>query len=115
MSDITKIREERSKDDGDWEEWPYPTVTITSRVTGSLRTAILAKLGVADGDVTIEESEVSGGWSEVTQETDYQIQVLLDGVKKWERDVQWSAESAMAAFMDWCGAIPPKPSPGLPH
>lgn len=113
--DIIKIREERHKEDGgDWDDWPYPTITITSRVTGDLRTAILAKLDKVSGDVLIEESEVSGGWSEFTQETDYSVRVMVDGQERWRNDSEWSAENAMAAFLKWSGTLPAVPSPGLP-
>jgi hypothetical protein len=104
MSDITKIKEQRSKDDGDWDEWPYPTVTITSLVTGDLRTAILAKLNMppdALGVITIEESQVSGGYSEYTQEDDCAIRVMIDGRERWKHESAFSMKSAMAAFIKW--------------
>lgn len=105
MSDIKKIREERTKDeDGDWDEWPYPTITITSSISGDLRAAILRKLNMAEGNVIIEESEVSGGYSEYTQETDYGIRVMVDGQERWKSSgIEWSAENAMAAFLKWTG------------
>jgi hypothetical protein len=68
VSDITKVSELRSKDEGNWDDWPYPTITITSRITGDLRSRILARLRLPDGEVILEESEVSGGYSEFTQE-----------------------------------------------
>lgn len=105
MSDITKISELRTKDNGEWDDWPYPTVTITSAITGELRKRILAKLEITDlpgVDVTIEESEVSVGYSEFTQETDYGIRVMVDGVEKWKREgFDFSTDSTMAAFMKW--------------
>lgn len=104
MSDITKISELRTKDGGDWDKWPYPTVTITSAITGELRKRILAKLEIADNpgtEVTIEESEVSGGYSEYTQENDCSIRVMVDGTEHWQRGDMYGTDGAMAAFMKW--------------
>lgn len=104
MSDIRKVRETYSKENpGDWEDWPYPTVTIESEVSGELRAGILAKLGRSKGDVCLVESEVSGGWSEWTQETDYEISVEIDGEKVWGDEYSPSKESALAAFLEWVG------------
>jgi hypothetical protein len=81
MSDITKIREwvdadEPEPEDG-WD-WPHPPVNVESLATGDLRAAILAKLGRPADDsceVRLMESEIEGGWSEFTIETDYEIEV----------------------------------------
>lgn len=101
MSDITKISEQRTKDGGDWDEWPYPTINITSRVTGDLRAKILARLDRTNGDVELQELEVSGGYSEYTQENDYEIRVLVDGRERWGSKYGTSAEDSMAMFLKW--------------
>lgn len=101
MSDIQKIRETRTKDDGDWEEWPYPTVEIESVITGDLRAAILRKLGFGyDGhEVRLIETDVSSGYSEFTQEDDCSIAVTVDGAEKWKAESLLSTDSAMARFL----------------
>lgn len=85
---------------GDPDEWPYPTITIESEVTGELRDKILAKTG-RDGTVTLLETEVSGGWSEYTPETDYNIEVLVDGSSVWQDTYNGSPGTAMGAFLKW--------------
>lgn len=114
MSDIRKVREVREKDDGDWEDWPYPILTIESVVSGGLRAIILARLNAPDtAEVRLIETCVSGGYSEFTQEDDYGIEVLADGASAWKHEYGTSAESSMARFLAEFG--PPVPSPGLPH
>jgi hypothetical protein len=85
---------------GDPDKWPYPTITIESEISGELRDRIIARTGLT-GRVTLLESEISGGYSEYTQETDYEIEVLIDGHHVWNDDYQWSTESAFGAFMTW--------------
>ena len=104
MNDITKIKETRYKDDGDWEEWPYPTFEITSRVTGELRDKILKLTNREINDtseVTIVESDISSGWSEWTQEDDYGLAVYVGTVKVREWTYQFSERDAMAKFLTW--------------
>ena len=101
MSDITKVRETRTKDDGDWDEWPYPTVEIESVVSGELRSRILSVLGIEDDGqkIMLVETNVSGGWSEFTQETECGIEVRIDAETAWKDEYNYSSESAMAAFL----------------
>ncbi len=100
VMNLRKIRETHSKDDGGaWDEWPYPTITIESEVSGALRTAVLSAFGRAGEKVILIESEVSAGWSEFTQETEYGIAVQVDGETVWQQDYATSAESAMASFL----------------
>lgn len=105
MSDLRKVRETRTKDDGDWDEWPYPTLTIESVISGDLRTRALSKLGRPDhdGEVLLIESHVSAGWSEYTQEDDYSIEVSINGESAWKDEYNYSTESAMAQFLKWIG------------
>ena len=104
MSDITRIKEIRYKDDGDWDEWPYPTIETTSRITGELRDKILKRTGRKANDtseITIVESNVSSGWSEFTQDNDYSIDVFIgtEGITITNYDT--SEESAMSRFFEW--------------
>lgn len=101
MSDIRKVRETRSKDDGDWEEWPYPDFEVESVVSGELRRRILASLErEEDGcEVRLIESEISGGWSEFTQEDDHSIELRIGEAVVWESKDEASQESAMASFL----------------
>jgi len=101
MSDITKIRETRTKDEGDWDEWPYPTVEIESVISGELRSRILAVLGRKDdgSEMRLVEIQVSGGWSEFTQEDECEIGIKIGAETIWKDDYNYSSESAMAAFM----------------
>ena len=104
MSDITKIEETRYKDDGDWEEWPYPTIEITSRVTGELKDKILKLTDREPSDttqITIVETNISAGWSEWTQDDDYGLAVYVGTVKVREWTYQSSERDAMAKFLAW--------------
>lgn len=100
MGDITKIAEHYTKEEGVWGDWPYPTVTIISKVTGELRDKILALTG-GEGDVYLEESEISVGYSEYTQDTEYTIRVVVNASEVWKHDCEVSKESAMASFLRW--------------
>ena len=101
MSDIRKVRETLTKDEGDWEEWPYPTVTIESVVSGELRSRIFAVLGRADdgAEVRLVETKVSAGYSEYTQEDECEIEVKIGTETAWKDDYNYSSESAIASFM----------------
>ena len=106
MGDITKVREWVDSDEPEPEggyDWPRPPICIESVVTGELRLRILARADKAAGSVRLIESEVEAGWSEFTPETYYPIEVKVDGETVWERDVDFSAETAMAAFLKWVG------------
>jgi hypothetical protein len=100
VSDISKVREIWAKD-GDWEEWPYPTVTIESVISGELRSRVLRVLELEDTgqEVVLVENKVSGGYSEYTQENDFGIEVKVAGVRQWHEDWASSQESAMAGFL----------------
>lgn len=104
MSDITRIMVTQSKDDGDWDEWPYPTIETTSRVTGELKAKILKLTGRKDDDtseVTIVEIHVSSGWSEFTQDDDYALEVFVGGERVKEWSYETSEASAMGSFLSW--------------
>lgn len=102
MNDITKIMESHVKGEGDFEVWPYPTVIITSRITGKLREKILTLTGtIAEKEVLLEETTISVGYSEYTADYEYEIRVLVDGNEVWSHDMAYSPETAMAAFLRW--------------
>lgn len=105
MKDISKISEVRSVEDGEpWDEWPYPTITITSLISGELRSRVLMKIGADDGRITIVETEVSGGYSEYTQETDYGIELFHNDNSVWKAEYTSGGDTAMAAFLRWVEA-----------
>lgn len=102
MSDIRKVSETRVKeDDGEWDDWPYPTVTIESVVSGNLRSRILNELERHDDgcEIRLIENQVSGGYSEYTQEDDCSIEIRIGQETVWENKFNFSSESAMAAFL----------------
>lgn len=106
MSDIVKIHEWTDTDghtpneDGGYD-WPYPTEVIESEVVGDLREKVLTRTDRFDGDVRIVERVVSGGYSEYTQENDYEFEVVVDGVQVWDSSGYWGPESNLADFLAW--------------
>lgn len=104
MSDINAIRKWTETEGHELNEygeydWPYPTEVVESRVTGDLRDKVLLRTDRFDGDVLITERVISGGWSEYTQENDYEFDVTIDGVTVWTSR-RWSSEN-IAAFLAW--------------
>lgn len=64
--------EDAPADGRDPEEWPYPTRHIKSIITGDLADKIRARLDLeGHAPVFITETVTSGGYSEYTQENDY--------------------------------------------
>jgi hypothetical protein len=63
-------------EDGREDEWPYPNHYIKSLITGELADRVRARLDQpAETPVLITETQISGGWSEYTQETDYEHRI----------------------------------------
>lgn len=61
------------EDGRDADDWPYPNHYIKSLITGELADRIRARLGQPDETpVFITETHISGGYSEYTQENDYE-------------------------------------------
>lgn len=55
------------------DDWPYPTRHIKSIISGELADRVRARLGQpSDTPVILTEDIESSGYSEYTQETDYQ-------------------------------------------
>jgi hypothetical protein len=62
------------------DEWPYPTTYTKSLITGQLAQDIRVKLMKPDEmPVFIIEEQISGGYSEYTQETDYSHVLEVNG------------------------------------
>ena len=99
--DIQKIRETRTKEDGDWGEWPYPTLEIESVVSGELRARILTKLGkeTDGGEVRLIETNVSAGYSEYTQEDECSAEVRIGSETVWKAEYEHSIGAAMTSFL----------------
>jgi hypothetical protein len=53
-------------------DWPYPTQYTKSLITGDLADRVRTRLGLTpEVPVLLTEERISGGYSEYTQETDY--------------------------------------------
>jgi len=60
------------------DEWPEGWDKTTSMVEGDLADRIRAKVGVYEHTpVIIVEEQTDGGWSEYTQETDYEFELRV--------------------------------------
>ncbi len=81
-------------------EWPYPTRYVKRAISGQLADEIRARIGAArDAQVFITEAEMSGGWSEWTQETDYAMEIECGDFRK-EFCSSWS-ENNLVALLRW--------------
>ena len=110
---LVKIREWIDADGpepkGGWE-WPSPPEYVESRVEGSLRADILAKLGRPADDsceVRIVEGVIEGGYSEYTVEHDYDIEVWIHEGSQSQRVFEtssWESDSSLASFLKWVSA-----------
>lgn len=86
-------------------EWPYPTQYVERAVSGSLAHAIRARFGAdSTTPVTITSEEVSGGWSEYTQENDYNMTIQCGDHRKVFSDV-W-ANNNLQSLLDWLDEVP---------
>jgi hypothetical protein len=107
MNDIIKIRELHVKTSNNfvgWTEWPYPTVITTSLITGDLKEKILKKIGPSDGTITdmfLVETYNSCGYSEYTQEDEYNIDVEYQNKVIIHINYEYTSEGVMAQFMRW--------------
>lgn len=64
----------------DADEWPYPNEYTESLITGELADRVRARLQApADARVIIKETCISGGYSEWTQENDYDFELRVNG------------------------------------
>ena len=87
-------------DEGEWE-WPYPNQYKKSLIEGTLADLIRAKFGV-DAPVYITETEISGGWSEYTQETDFEFTVEC-GDESHEFSDILGYDNGLKGLLEWLG------------
>lgn len=86
---------------GDPEEWPFPTEHTLSEITGGLAERVRARAGADDtAPVFVLEHEVSGGYSEWTQENDYPFTVLVGG-DAFHFDGYWHADATLRLLLRW--------------
>lgn len=67
------------------EEWPDRTTDRTTLITGELADMIREHFDIV-GDVTLVEEGTEGGYSEYTQEENWDISVFVGDQKVWETD-----------------------------
>jgi hypothetical protein len=80
---------------GEWD-WPYPDKYLTYLIGGNLAALILRRFGAAPGTpVLIEEKEVSSGYSEYTQETEYYCTVRAG---EHSKSFGYSSSSVVGAY-----------------
>jgi len=92
--------EDAPEDGRDPEDWPYPTRYSKSLITGDLADLIRARLGVEQHvPVMLTEEVVSGGYSEYTQENDYN-HTLNVGEHTVELSAGWTS-NGITALTDW--------------
>ena len=96
---IDSPEEGRSADD-----WPYPDEHTEYLIGGQLADQIRARTGQT-GDVIFEELNVSGGWSEYTQENDYSVTIKVgDFTKTFDGNATFGAVryySAIPRIVAW--------------
>lgn len=89
----TLIWEDRDPDENNGE-WPYPTEYKRYRIEGDLADMVRKRTGLT-GEVTIYEENISGGYSEWTQESDYPFQVEVDGKTVYQYEGSYSLMSEL--------------------
>ena len=98
---FTLLDEWEDEDENDGE-WPYPTQYKKSRVEGELAEQVRAKLGVADdAEVIITEEIISGGWSEYTQENEYNLEVEAGGASRYlDSGFRWNCLDQLLKWVE---------------
>jgi hypothetical protein len=85
------------------EGWPYPNEYVTSQITGTLADRIRRRFGEPGGtSVLIEETRISGGWSEFTQETSYEFEVRC-GEHRYGFTQYNGYDNGLKGLLDWLG------------
>lgn len=86
------------------EGWPYPDRYITSAIEGTLARQIRRRFGLApDGGVIMVERQISGGYSEYTQEMSYKFSVSVGNhYQSFDSDTR----NAVALLLEWVGEGP---------
>lgn len=83
------------------DDWPYPDSYMESAPPESLRSAVLNRLGRDDGTVILRTRTASCGWSEYTQEDDYDATVLVDDVEVYTTPIEGSMGGALVSLLKW--------------
>jgi len=86
----------------DADDWPYPNRYSKSLITGDLADAIRTRLNVESHvPVIITEEVVSGGYSEYTQENDYNHTITVgEHTVELESSWTWNAITALTRWLD---------------
>jgi hypothetical protein len=80
--------------------WPYPTSYTKSLITGDLADKIRERLGAEPHvPVMLTEKRVSGGYSEYTQENDYEHTITV-GNETVELESDWTG-NGIVALTNW--------------
>lgn len=90
----------REQDPGE-DEWPYPDVNVVHALPESLVDAVRTRLGKPSADVELRERQISGGYSEYTQETDYEHELVVDGAVVFEHSGGYCSTNGLVALLGW--------------
>lgn len=94
------VEVERDQEPGD--DWPYPDAYVLSDVPDSLRDAVRKRVGKPEGTVQLYTREISTGYSEYTQETDYEHELRVDGETVFEyAEYGYSYSNGLVALLAW--------------
>lgn len=86
------------------DDWPYPTEHIKSLISGELADRIKERLGVpSDTPVIMTEHRISGGYSEYTQETDYQHEIACGPHEIHLGTTYWG--NGLEALLKWLDKV----------
>nr|WP_296763756.1 hypothetical protein [Rhodococcus sp. (in: high G+C Gram-positive bacteria)] len=101
--DVISEWEDEDENDG---EWPYPTEYVKSVISGELADQVRKKIGKDKNDflppVYITEINVSGGYSEYTQENDYSFIIECGDYHSNELfDSRWYSNNQLNALLKW--------------
>jgi hypothetical protein len=102
MTTTSRLIEEW-QEEGDTDEWPYPTIHKTYLIEGDLADAVRKRSGLT-GDVTSVEEVISGGYSEWTQENDYPFELQVDGTTVFTHDAYYGG--SLGEDIGWRSEVP---------
>lgn len=116
MTTISYLLEEWADEPEDGQkanEWPYPTTHARFRILGDLAERTTERTGKT-GDVSIVENVISSGWSEYTQDDEYEFEVYVGtelvytagtGYPEYNRNNNDLAGTTFAAFQHWLNEV----------
>ena len=85
-------------------EWPYPTEHVKYLISGELADRVRQRLGVPqDTPVIMTEHQHSGGYSEYTQETDYEHEITCGSHEIHLGTVYWG--NGLEALLKWLDRV----------